>query len=289
MPPGPSGRRLRNVCSARVTQRNLGPAPFLFLIPLRLPVLLRTPAPPVSRISGHRSLHVAVADAPVASFFSSSEAGRHPRSTGRLLRLPRLRALALALAPGQVTTAPALAGLAAGALRRRYLPGERFWRAPTALRLRPPHRLLYGDPAASRSTLTSTDLASLPLNRRPLMARLREILADLAQPISPAGSRGTPRRTGGSGKFAKLTSRPAGRPKNRQAGPSCGTRRFKPTYSAVSLSRLPTVKQWLAVRPPLPGRTTCFCSRDLNLVQAAGIGSIAADYGRISPPGFGGR
>ena len=221
MPPGPAGRRLRKALLGAGSEIWSAPA-----APVQHAAALAfaEPSPIRARIAASRALHGAVARAVAAVCAAAGLAVAPPQ--GGFYVYPDFEPWRELLARRhQVTTAPALAGL----LLERYgavtLPGSAFGEPLAALRLRLATALLYGDtPQQQEAALTAPDPATLPWIAAAL-ARLREILADLANPSGAAGSRGTTRRTGGSGSSPKLTSRPATRPKNRQAGSSGGTRR----------------------------------------------------------------
>ena len=150
----------------------------------------------------------------------------------------------------QVTTSAALARLLLNRYGVATLPGSAFGEPPAALRLRLATALLYGDtPQQQEAALTAPDPTTLPWIAAAL-TRLSEILTDLANPSGAAGSRGTPRRTGGSGSSPKLTSHAS------HAAPRIGkpVPRAAHADEADLLCGQPAATQpshWLAMRPPL--------------------------------------
>jgi aspartate aminotransferase len=212
MPPGPAGRRLGTALLGAGSEIWSAPA-----APVQHAAALAFAEPPPirARIAASRALHGTVARAAAAVCADAGLAVAAPQ--GGFYVYPDFEPWREHLARRhQVTTAAALAAL----LLERYgavtLPGSAFGEPPAALRLRLATALLYGDtPQQQETALTTPHPARLPWITTAL-ARLREILTDLANPASAgAGSRGT--RAEPADPAARRTDQPATRPKNRQA------------------------------------------------------------------------
>lgn len=187
MPAGPVGCRLRKALLGVASEIWSAPA-----APVQHAAALALAEPPPirARIAASRALHGAVARAVAGACAAAGLAVAPPQ--GGFYVYPDFEPWRELLARRhQVTTAPDLAGL----LLERYgavtLPGSAFGEPLAALRLRLATALLYGDtPQQQETALTAPDPAMLPWIAAAL-ARLREILADLANPSGAVGAWGT--------------------------------------------------------------------------------------------------
>jgi len=179
MPPGPHGGRLRRALLGAGSEIWSAPA-----APVQHAAALAFAEPPpiTARVAASRGLHGAVARAVAAVCAAAGLVVAPPQ--GGFYVYPDFEPWREHLARRHgVTTSPGLARL----LLRRYgaatLPGSAFGEPPCALRLRLATALLYGDtPQQQEAALAAPDPTTLPWIAAAL-TQLREILADLANPL----------------------------------------------------------------------------------------------------------
>ena len=180
MPDGPPGDRLRRALLGAGSEIWSAPA-----APVQHAAALAFtgPAQITERIQQSRSLHATVARA-VAGLCAAAGLLVPPPQAAFYLYPDFEPWRAHLRSRHQVTTGPGLARLLLDRYGAATLPASAFGEHPSALRLRLATGLLYGDTQQQReAALAAPDPLTLPWIAAAL-ARLKEILADLASPAS---------------------------------------------------------------------------------------------------------
>ncbi len=178
MPPGPLGRRLRSaVLGAGSEIWSAASAP----VQQAAALAFSEPPPIICRVAASRALHAKVAAAVAAVCADAGLAVRPPRAGFYVY--PDFESWRDQLSDRyHVTTSVGLARLLLHRYGAATLPGSAFGEPPTALRLRLATALLYGDTIDEQeAALAASDPTTLP-SVAAALTRLREILADLANP-----------------------------------------------------------------------------------------------------------